>query len=65
MLKTKGLYPITEEPYLAETEVLFDQFDPFEVFYEFEEGRVDFLPQETARWGYRVPCPGVKIYTIE
>ncbi len=65
MLITSVLDSMADELLLLEIDGSFDQIEPFENFYDFAEDEVESHPYETVRWGYRVPCPGVRYYTFE
>ncbi len=65
MLITSVLDSMADELILLEIDGLSDQIEAFDPYYDFAEDEVETLPDETARWGYRVPCPGVRYYTFE
>ncbi len=51
-----------------EIEGAFDQFDPFlelDALELFDVEDAEPRPSESARWGYRVPRPGVKYYFFD
>ena len=63
-----GTIPLADEFLLLEIEGALDQFDPFLELDALEMIDVEDAgsrPSESARWGYRVPCPGVRYYFYE
>ncbi len=57
-----------EEFLFLEIEGGFEQFEPFielEALEIFEVDATEPRPSEPARWGYRIPCPGVRYYFFE
>ena len=51
-----------------EIEGAFDEFDPLlepEALEIFDVDEAEPRPSESARWGYRIPCPGVRYYFFE
>ena len=60
--------PLADEFLYLEIEGAFDQFDPFlelDVLEIFDVEEAVSCSNEQTRWGYRVPCPGVRYYFFE
>ena len=57
-----------DEFLLLEIEGALDQFDPYlelDVLEILDVEDAESRPGEEARWGYTVPCPGVRYYFFE
>ena len=53
---------------LLEIEGTFEQIEPFLEFEEpemFDADETESRFGDAARWGYRIPCPGVRYYFFE
>ena len=60
--------PLADEFLPLEIEGAFDQFDPFlelDALELFDVEDAEPRASESARWGYRVPRPGVKYYFFD
>lgn len=56
---------IEQEYCFLEFEDMYVEFDPFVESEAIEGDETESRPNEAVRWGYRIPCPGVKYYTFE
>ena len=63
-----GTILLADEFLLLEIEGEFPQFEPFfepDSLENFDVDEPESRPREQPRWGFRIPCPGVRYYFFE